>query len=92
MTDLPKSYRVITKRCGTCRRCFVKWDYDDPDIFYCTFKAPRRPRCMSSGMGEVPYPIGGLEYKRADKAWDAWAKGRRCEDAGFCDEWKARKS
>ncbi len=73
--------------CHNCANVFRFMEYDCGDEWYCTLNAPKRPRCMSVAMGEIP-----KTYKRNEPGydrWERWREGRKVEAYGICGAWRA---
>jgi hypothetical protein len=78
----PNSYRE-QKCCGTCR--FVSEDFWGK-LYYCRIdrtKPPKNGRSISSE--ELR-----RNYKQISATWNRWAKPRKVEFHGVCDEWKEK--
>jgi hypothetical protein len=84
----PHSYRE-QKCCGTCRFVFEDWDYDGPLDYYCHQDGSKRPRSGNPSPKEE-WPSGRGIQKMLSVAWNRWAKPRKVEFHGVCDEWKEK--
>lgn len=83
----PSSY-VEQVGCHNCKHVFERYDYDSGQMHFCTFKAPQRPKCGSSQMGETwTYPDDIKAEAPEMTAWYEWAKGRTVEAYGTCMQW-----
>ena len=84
---------------------FEREDYDEGNTYYCTYKAPKRPLCMSTYMHECPNTI--TEYKgkpilkrpTADylfdemyKEWKEWSEDKYVCANGICNKYKKRRN
>lgn len=89
---LPASYRE-QRACANCALAFAHQEYDCGIQYYCTLRAPPRPRCGSVAMGET---FANANFEDAElfesdmNAWDEWSDGREVEPHGTCDEHEAR--
>lgn len=81
----PNSYKE-QKCCGTCGFVYVYWDYDDHE-YYCHQDGSKRP---TSGAWNDEWPPEIGIRKMLAVAWDRWAKSRKVEFHGVCDEWKEK--
>lgn len=100
---IPDSYRENKNNCGNCKHCFIWYDYDDSDKFYCHIDKSNRPKCGSSRQGECLYAEFDIydteENQRAqyevikvlEDLWKEWAVPRQTLEGGTCDEWEGRE-
>jgi hypothetical protein len=83
----PNSYKE-QKCCGTCVFVYEWWKYDFEDEYYCHQDTSKRPISDSDG------DIDRIEHYDNESflsvAWNRWAKPRKVEFHGVCDEWKER--
>jgi hypothetical protein len=81
--------------CHNCNHCFILTEYDDPDTYYCTFKASKRPLCGSMALNESYFidgkSIKDKEYQRKIlqliNTWNRWAKQNEVESDYICDDY-----
>ncbi len=91
----PKSYRE-QDGCHGCKHCFIESDYDAGPVYYCTFRAPPRPRCGSCAMQAERWDrkdgktLAGRAWSRAFNAWEKWRKGREVQPWGRCEHYEQR--
>lgn len=82
-----EDYR-IQNGCHNCVHGFRTEDYDCPDGYFCTHRAPPRPPCMIPlmGPGEYPFDDIGDDEARADalRAWWEWSEKHEVDRAGIC--------
>ena len=64
-----KNY-IVPDGCWNCEHVFKRYDYDEPDEYFCTFNAPKRPLCMSVSMSEDP-DNNEVEWEEWEE-WEAW--------------------
>jgi hypothetical protein len=88
---IPNTYRR-QNGCYNCEKCFIKSEYDDENLYYCTMNAPKRPPCMSVLMDEYESSLKD-EKKFHDmyEEWEVWVKDRNVSAWGICDSWEKRK-
>jgi hypothetical protein len=86
---IPESYRR-QDGCYNCGKCFIKSEYDDENLYYCTMNAPKRPPCLSVAMSESSFDYGS-DFHNMYEAWEAWAKDRDVSAWGICNSWEKRK-
>ena len=80
----PDNYKEQTG-CHNCEHCFIRIEYDDSNLYYCTIKAPPRPPCGSVCMEESYLQLEtDKEWRDADEAWSEWSKNRKVEAWGYC--------
>lgn len=85
----PDSYALLPG-CHSCKHCFIRHEYEEQDEYYCTFKAPKRPKSGSVAMkeaGTLSISAGGI--RRGAKLvakWRAWSAGRDVRPWGYCAE------
>lgn len=60
-----------------CKYVFERDEFDGIPEYYCTYKAPKRPKCGSHLMGE----LAGWN----SKAWLKWSEDRQVYESGICD-------
>jgi hypothetical protein len=86
----PDSY-VSLPGCHSCKHCFRRYEYEEPDEYYCTTGASRRPRCGSVAMkesGTLRLTDGALKKSRELLAkWARWAEGRDVKPWGYCQKY-----
>jgi len=90
--DTSRSHKSY-KQCRGCHNCgyvFIYYDYDAATKYYCAFKAPPRPKCMSMAMRSYEEYVdmdteGEEAWYAAYDAWDEWRKGREVHPWGKCD-------
>lgn len=90
-TKIDKSYKTQSA-CANCRYVFEYDEYDEHIRYYCALAKPTRPKSGSLALDEVVRPIGGVRWRRALHAWDAWKEGRQVEPHGICDKYAVKKS
>ncbi len=85
----PKSYRTFKgNHCGKCKWVFMRFDWDEDDVFFCTFgDKEERPKCGSSAMKE-PVCAWGSDWNEAYNHWWNWADEREVSEFGCCDEFE----
>ena len=93
----PRSYFEQERACRNCRHVFVYSDQDEGSTYFCTFRAPPRPRCGSCTMHER-WDWDDKKGRRSDRAfrqgmrlWDLWSRRREVEPWGICDEFRHRE-
>ena len=84
---------AVQHGCHDCATCFERQEYDTESTLYCTFMAPKRPKCMSVYMDECVHLYGNQKkYTEARDVWDRWAKNREVHPCGICSHWKEKKA
>ena len=92
----PRSYLEPERGCRNCihvvptsRLC------DEGSTYFCSYRAPSRPRCGSSSMHEMwCNPRGRLSnrsFRECMRMWKEWSGRRRVEPHGICDEFSHRE-
>ena len=76
-----KNYK-IADCCANCKYVFELVEFDCNNEYYCSLKAPERPKCGSTYMNE------NLETREESDKWNKWRKKRRVEAIGKCDCWE----
>lgn len=74
--------------CWNCKYVFVFEEYEQGDILYCTYGAPKRPLCGSVALGENPFDFG--DPIEIHKRWQEWSEGREVEPYGICLNWTSK--
>ena len=85
------SYRVQDS-CVNCKHCFVMQEYDSGDVYYCQWRASKRPRCGSHYMDEA-FCSGRYDKKifaELMNVWDEWSEGREVKAMAICDCWRKK--
>ena len=81
--------------CVDCKYIFVKMEYDEQNVYYCTHNAPDRPPCLSCYMEEssvFDYIGNESEEDHSKKVnaafdlWEKWSKNREVQTWGICDD------
>ena len=86
-----KNYRLLDA-CENCKHVFTKSDHDSEDYYYCALNAGKRPKCGSGFMDEshgchLPVEQRREAWRKGDRLWEDWAKGREVGPRGKCDNW-----
>lgn len=80
-----KNYKIQTG-CHSCSHVFIRREFDEGEMYFCTFGSPERPKCLSVFMGELPEEYLDIDkFEAYQAAWDKWAHGRQVAPCGICD-------
>lgn len=86
---IPETYAEVPG-CHNCKHCFVFYEYEDGNQYYCKKNAPRRPRCGSVAMGECPRikftDAGERALRKLKDKWHDWSQDREVMPWGCCDK------
>lgn len=99
---IPESYKVQKKPCKDCKHCFRKWDYEEPNKYFCNFFKSKRPKCQSVVMEEwylvtveyendEQYKKANNKQARAQDKWDKWAEKYEVNAMGTCNEFERKE-
>jgi len=91
----PGSYLEPWSGCRDCRHVFTYFDHDGGSLYFCSYRAPPRPRCGSSSMHEMWCNLRGRlsnrSFREGMSRWEDWAEKRQVEPHGICDEFSRPK-
>jgi hypothetical protein len=86
----PDTY-AKTDGCHDCKHSILTYEYDGPDLLYCTFgDTESRPKCGSVAMQEQFGRDAEGNRRSIDdfgeecEAWDKWAEPRLVDEFGVC--------
>ena len=88
----PRSYcEVVQSICCTCRYVFEVPQYKDGDVYYCTFRAPPRPRCGTLFLKGEEWGNSVKSFEKGKAAWGAWQRKREVMSFGCCENYRMAK-
>lgn len=85
-----KNYRsrVEADRCETCEHCFIRYEYEEANEYYCQYGEANRPLCMSAAMSETGNSLTCSEtFSKLYEKWNEWSEKREVERTGICDNY-----